>query len=91
MCDAVAAELVGNQSARLSPLTFQPLRGTEAKLTENVLSVVGAKTAVEAAIRSAEFWNTTSTAFHTTPLMSMEEGVAAMQKAGSLPYTRPGG
>lgn len=31
------------------------------------------------------------TALHTTPLMSMEEGIAAMEKAGSLPYTRPGG
>lgn len=29
-------------------------------------------------------------AFKTTPLLSVEESIAVMEKAGSLPYTRPG-
>jgi uncharacterized protein with GYD domain len=30
------------------------------------------------------------TAFKTTVLLSVEESIAVMEKAGSLPYTRPG-
>jgi uncharacterized protein with GYD domain len=30
-------------------------------------------------------------AFKTTPLLSVEESIAVMEKAGGLPYTRPGG